>query len=101
MTVIMRADWGHVTLAEYAALDVIWTANPELILNSVWDEIHEHNPFRGDSPSRLSDDGRAWLAGLRETVTTTFDEREQIRAAREFVSSMGTLMTMAAKRRIR
>jgi hypothetical protein len=98
---VIRADWGSVTLAEYAALDVIWCADPELILNATWDEMDTHNPFSDGTPTRLTDDGRAWLAGLRETVTTTFDEREQIRAARELVRSMGTLVTMAAKRRTR
>jgi hypothetical protein len=98
---ITRADWGSVTLAEYAALDIITRPDAEAILNRVWDDIHEHNPFRGDEPNRLTDDGRVWLAGLHSTVTESADEREVIRAAREFVSSMGTLTTMAAKRAMR
>lgn len=94
----VRADWSSVTLAEYAALDLIRRPNCEDVLNAVWDEMHAHNPFRGESPTRLNDDGSVWLAEAHETATTTQDEHELIRLARDFVRSMGTLTTMRASR---
>jgi hypothetical protein len=101
MSAPVRVSWAHVTLAEYAALDILRHADPESVLNRVWDDIHEHNPFRGESPDRLSDSGRVWLADLRDTVATTLDERDEQTAARDMVKSLGTLTVTAAHRLIR
>lgn len=96
---IVRADWSRVTLGEYAALNVLTSPDPVGLLDAVWDEIHEHNPFRGDTPTRLTDDGRAWLDTLRATALDTPDEHELIRVTREFHTGIGSLVIGAAERR--
>lgn len=103
---ITRADWSRVTLGQYAALAILRRDDSEALLNAYWDstfayritlERANHVPAGDDDndvPVRLTDEGKAWLAGLHDTVTTTLDEREQITAATEFVRRMGTLLTM-------
>lgn len=99
----VRADWSSVTLAEYDALRIIRREDAETLLNRYWDGIADYDLCRdpGEPATRLTDEGSAWLAGLRETYYTTPDERELIRIARDFVASMGTLLTCHVAREIR
>ncbi|AEJ94112.1 hypothetical protein THIBAULT_199 [Mycobacterium phage Thibault] len=107
MTTIYRADWSHVTLAEYAALDILKRENVEQLLNDYWDELFSagkvicaHSETMTE-PTRLTPEGSAWLARLHDTAVSSLDERELIAAAREFVKSMGTMLTMNVHRAIR
>lgn len=101
MVTVIRADWSNVTLAEYAALALLRQASPIDRLNAVWDDMHAHNPFRGDEPARLTDEGVEWITAMKERATTEVDENVLIDLARELVTEMGTLVTMAAVRDLR
>lgn len=99
MAITIYADWGNVTMAEYDALAIIRRADAESLLNRFWDQVHrERVIIAGDSdcdgPDRLSDDGRAWLSDLHTRYHETTDENELIAMARDFVKSMGTLLTV-------
>lgn len=105
---VNSADWSHVTLGEYAALDIIRRDDAERWMNRYWDQLHaNHMVIAGtdatepDVPGRLTDDGRAWLADLHDTVVTTLDDHKVIAAARAFLNAMGTLLTMNVARAIR
>jgi hypothetical protein len=100
MATITRADWSSVTLAEYAAINLLARPDVNDALDRTWDDIHEHNPFRGDTPNRLTDDGRAWLAQLHQTVTRHQDEHAVIAAGRELVKALGLLTVMATARKM-
>lgn len=101
---MIRASWSDVTLAEYAALDIIWREDCETLLNAYWDALHAsgrvitNNDEPLGEPTRLTADGSTWLAELHATVTTTTDEREQIKAAKDFMRSMGVMLTMSVKK---
>ncbi len=90
-------NWSNVTLGEFAALDVLRRPDAEVHLNRYWLTVHAANPFRGDQPTRLTDEGRTWLAELQSAVAGT-DEGAEIAAAREFLRRMGTLTVMGTKR---
>lgn len=98
----VRADWGSVTLVEYAALSLLAHPDPLSVLGAVWDDIHAHNPFKGpdDEPTRLTPDGEAWLAAHVDTRRGT-DERAEIAAARDVVKCLGILTVSAAGRLVR
>lgn len=100
---IIRRSWANVTLAEYAALRVLREPNPEQILNAVWDDIHNNNPFAGpdDEPTRLTREGSDWLVELRREYFLAGDELDVQRIARDVVAELGTLVVMAAERRVR
>ena len=105
---VIYADWSNVTLAEYAALDIIRRDDAEQLLNRYWDRLRadraviELNGIADDDPpTRLTPEGQSWLAELHTTVVSTLDERELIAAARDFVRNMGTLLTVNVAREVR
>lgn len=52
-------------------------------------------------PNRLTADGRSWLAGLQSRLLESSDEREHIAMAKDFVESMGTMLTSNVARAVR
>lgn len=99
MDTITRANWTHVTLGEYAALELMRRADPVATLNAVWDDMHAHNMFADEAgPTRLTDEGITWITELRDRMARTLDEQVLIDGAREVLRSLGTLTVTAAVR---
>jgi hypothetical protein len=98
---MVRADWSNVTLAEFDGHAILWSPNSLAHINAFWNELAVDNPFHEGPPTRLTPDGLAWFVALQDVTRNAMDEREQIRAAREFVSEMGTMLTVNVARSMR
>lgn len=104
---VRRQGWADVTLLDFAALDVLRSADPLGALARYWDALHADpaNVFRGERPNRLTDEGVAWLDGLRAELLAGPYVSEDATAARriaaELVRCLGTLCVLNAARAVR
>ena len=98
MSTPIIADWGNVTLAQYDAIALVRQPNAEDLLNQYWEDRHAHNAFAEAEPTKLTDEGKQWLAKCHEIVAHSDDEPLIISTAREIVRALGTLTVIGAVR---
>lgn len=93
--------WADVTLGEFAGINLLLCHDAEDRLNRYWDETHHLNVLvePGDTPTRLTADGRTWLADLRRQVIEAECPCVERAASRELTRCLGTLAVMGASPR--
>jgi hypothetical protein len=93
-----RANWGNVTLAEYAAIELVGRDDALELVHGYWDYVHTlDNPFKGPDANRLTPAGVEWLARMHDAVLSPNDTECQA-AAREIVHGLGLLTVLNAVR---
>ena len=95
---MIRRSWAHVTLAEYATIGLLTDPDAIEVMNAYWDYIHEHNPFRGEEPTRLNEIGLTWWTLVTTKYATADDEAIQQQVARDELAELGTLMVVNCDR---
>ncbi len=99
-TTARRVEWADITLGEFDALTILRASESVPYLNAYWDDIAAYDLCGDGTPNRLSDSGAVWLRNLRCEAFTD-DAETARRIARDFLSSMGTLLTANVARVIR
>lgn len=89
---------GNMTIADCAALNLVGSHGAEQRLNAYWDAADAKSPFRtpDSEPTRLTESGRGWLAGMHTRSQSAEGESELIPLAREIIRTLGTLTVIRA-----
>lgn len=102
-------NWGDVTLAEYAAKDILWRDASQIIAafdewrgSIIVERARIGDPIDpADSGKYWTPKGEAYVAEMHDAYIAAWqagDEVEEIRLTRAWLSEIGTLACMGVKR---
>jgi hypothetical protein len=95
--------WASVTLAQFAALDILRSPDGLAAVDRYWDAMHAHPAnIYSERPTRLTEAGLAWFAALRAELAAgaylAEDATDAVRIAEDCIRGLGLLTVMGTRR---